>query len=81
MVSSADQAEAAVRAQTDALRTYLGTEPFDHLIALLDALKVVYMHDLADVMPDGLRGKQGALRQVMAMHRALTSELVDTPRI
>ena len=70
-----------VRTHTGALREYAGTDVFDHLVQLLSALRMVYLHDLADVTPADLLAKQGALRQVIALERALSSDLVDTPRI
>ena len=70
-----------VRTHTGALRAYAGTDVFDHLMQLLSALRMVYLHDLVDVTPADLLAKQGALRQVIALERALSSALVDTPRV
>lgn len=81
MSIDAAAAERLVRAHTAALRGYVGTEPHAHLVGLLEALQATYMHDLVDVTPQDLQLKQGALRQVMALTRALTGELIDTPRI
>ena len=80
-VDHAAVADQRMRAATAALRAYAGTEMYEHMLALLEAMKVGYMHDLIDVKPELLLERQGAARQVIALQRALTSEHSESPRI
>ena len=83
-MAAGDQATAAMKRVADCtalIREYEGTDLHQHLLELLESLKTSYMHDLVDVSAEELKFKQGALRQVMALHLAFSSPLISMPKV
>lgn len=78
---AAEVALAQVTVGVATLREYVGTDCYRHLMALLEALRTSYMHDMVYVTPEALAFKQGALRQVMALLNAIDGPVVDSPKV
>lgn len=63
------------------VREYATSDGSRAVVALMDALIAVYCLELMGVSAEGLAHVQAALKQVMAIRRALTNEGVDPPKI
>jgi hypothetical protein len=61
----------ALAEQLTTIAAYRGTELYLQIVLLLDALADVYRNDLLTINPEGLRFKQGAAAQVLAIKEAL----------
>ena len=81
---SADDGMALARAidnHTAVLRQFHGSEAHRAMTALLQALELVYKDELVSVQPDQLVARQTAIRQVMALRKAIESGSLQSPRI
>lgn len=64
-----------------AMRDYAGSAAMKHVLRTLELLRDTYMHELVNIKPEDLQLKQGALRQVIGLHTALTVDYLDTPLV
>jgi hypothetical protein len=71
----------AIEERVALLREFNQSEVCRHVVQLLELLKQSYMHDLIEVTPQDLARKQGAVRQVIALHSALTAVHPMHPKV
>lgn len=71
----------AVESHTDTLRQFAGSEAHKVMAALLSALELTYKEELVSVQPDQLISRQTAIRQVVALRRAIEAGSLQSPRI
>jgi hypothetical protein len=78
MVRDADL-PAAIESRVKALRQFRGTEAYRHFVLLLEEMKQAHLLALVDVPDTELKLKQGAVRQVVALHSALMADIPLSP--
>lgn len=71
----------AIEERAKVLREYAGTDISRHFVLMLELLRASYMNDLVAISQQDLPAKQGALRQVMALHQTLTGAAYADPRV
>lgn len=72
---------AAVEHHARALQAFAGAEAHTHMVGLLTALAESYKLDLIEVDEAGLVRVQSALRQVVAINRAIQGSGPAIPKI
>ena len=71
----------AIDSHTEVLRQFHGSEAHRAMTALLLSLELVYKDELVSVHPDQLVSRQTAIRQVVALRKAIESGSLQSPRI
>lgn len=71
----------AIESHTEVLRQFHGSDAHRAMMALLQALELTYKEELVIVQPDQLISRQTAIRQVVALRKAIESGSLQSPRI
>lgn len=71
----------AIESHTEVLRQFHGSDAHRAMMALLQALELTYKEELVSVQPDRLISRQTAIRQVVALRKAIESGSLQSPRI
>lgn len=73
--------EEHLSALADVVKAYRGTDQTNAFVKLLECLADCYRSDLMSCDPDQLRGRQAALKQVLALRDVAMGGEYATPRI
>ena len=71
----------AIEGHTEVLRQFHGSEAHRAMMALLQALELAYKDELVSVQPDQLVSRQTAIKQVVALRKAIEAGSLQSPRI
>lgn len=74
MLKTAEQRRASTMQELRELRAYRATQAVQQLLKLMEALIEEHNADLATVAPEQLQLKQGAVKQLTCLHRAICQD-------